>query len=90
MLNKIDDNMRGAIGNDMTDFGTHSVRKGGITYVMFFVGLYAVIDIFARIGWSIGGTERRYIFQSPGRPSPTYGLNRVNAYFTSTKELIRR
>ena len=33
--------------------------------------------------------RRRFVAAATNDEAPTYGLNRVNAYFTSTKELIR-
>eukprot|EP01031_Cornospumella_fuschlensis_P037496 gene37496-45536_t len=45
------------LGNAATDFGTHSFRKGVVSYSGGFLGGPGIIAIFLRAGWSLGGVQ---------------------------------
>lgn len=54
------------LGYTITDFGTHSFRKGITTFCAGFIGGPSVIAIFLRAGWSLGQVQDRYITSSDG------------------------
>ena len=54
------------LGGDVTDYGTHSFRKGIASYCAGFLGGPAITAIFLRAGWSMGQIKDRYIFQTDG------------------------
>lgn len=55
------------LGYIATDFGTHSFRKGVVTFISGgFLGGPGVIAIFLRAGWSLGGVQDRYIHYQDG------------------------
>lgn len=54
------------LGYLISDFGTHSFRKGIATFCSGFIGGPSVIAIFQRAGWSLGQVQDRYITFSDG------------------------
>jgi hypothetical protein len=48
------------------DLGTHSFRKGVVTYVLSFPCGPSVVAAFLRAGWSLGAVQQRYIFEGEG------------------------
>jgi hypothetical protein len=54
------------LGYSISDFGTHSFRKGVTTYCSGFLGGPTVIAIFLRAGWTLGQVQDRYIGFSDG------------------------
>ena len=53
------------LGASRKDIGTHSNRKGSVSYVLAFCYVTAV-QVYLRAGWSLGTTQDRYIFAGPG------------------------
>jgi hypothetical protein len=54
------------LGFNVSDFGTHSFRKGITSFCAGFIGGPSVIAIFLRAGWSLGQVQDRYITYSDG------------------------
>lgn len=50
---------------DMKELGTHSNRKGSVSFVLMFV-VISVVAVYLRAGWSLGNTQDRYIFGGAG------------------------
>lgn len=48
------------------DIGTHSFRKGVVTYVLSFPGGPSVVAAYLRAAWSLGAVQQRYIFEGEG------------------------
>jgi hypothetical protein len=48
------------------DLGTHSFRKGVVTYVLSFPCGPSVVAAFLRACWSLGAVQQRYIFEGEG------------------------
>ena len=48
------------------DIGTHSLRKGSVSYVLSLIGGPSVIQVFLRACWSLGNVLDRYIFADAG------------------------
>jgi hypothetical protein len=48
------------------DLGTHSIRKGAITYVLSCLNGPSAIQVYLRAGWTIGNVQDRYIFGGAG------------------------
>lgn len=53
------------LGVDVEDIGSHSNRKGAISYSLMFVEISAV-QVYLRAGWSLGNVHDRYIFAGAG------------------------
>ena len=53
------------IGSTLNDIGTHSNRKGSISYVLQLCGV-AAHQVYLRAGWSLGNTQNRYIVAGAG------------------------
>lgn len=53
------------LGASRKDIGTHSNRKGSVSFVLAFRYVTAV-QVYLRAGWSLGNTQDRYIFAGPG------------------------
>jgi hypothetical protein len=66
LLTSLDNSILSLICGKPSDIGTHSFRKGSITYCLGFSGLYHVTDAYLRAGWSLGNVKERYIHQTPG------------------------
>jgi hypothetical protein len=54
------------MGYEVTDFGTHSFRKGVASYCAGYIGGPSIIAIFLRAGWSLGQVQDRYLTYSDG------------------------
>jgi hypothetical protein len=54
------------LGGEKKRLGTHSVRKGGVTYCLGKINGPSVVHIFLRAGWSLGNVQDRYVFASAG------------------------
>jgi hypothetical protein len=54
------------LGGEKKRLGTHSVRKGGVTYSLGKINGPSVVHIFLRAGWSLGNVQDRYVFASAG------------------------
>jgi hypothetical protein len=50
----------------IADLGTHSIRKGAITYVLSCINGPTAIQVYLRAGWTIGNVQDRYIFAGAG------------------------
>ncbi len=48
------------------DIGTHSFRKGGVTYVLSFPGGPNSVSAYMRARWSLGIVQQRYVFEGDG------------------------
>ena len=53
-------------GSSKDDIGTHSTRKGAVSYVLSLLGGPNVIQVFLRCCWSLGNVQDRYIFLDSG------------------------
>jgi hypothetical protein len=53
-------------GSSKEDIGTHSTRKGAVSYVLSLLGGPNVIQVFLRCCWSLGNVQDRYIFLDSG------------------------
>ena len=51
---------------EVEDIGTHSLRKGSVSYVLSLIGGPSVIQVFLRACWSLGNVLDRYIFANAG------------------------
>jgi hypothetical protein len=56
----------GNLGYAITDFGSHSFRKGITTFCSALIGGPSIIAIFQRAGWSLGQVQDRYFMYSDG------------------------
>lgn len=54
------------IGFQVSDYGTHSFRKGIATFTAGFIGGPGIISIFLRAGWSLGNVQDRYLLFADG------------------------
>lgn len=54
------------LNNIKDDLGTHSFRKGVVTYVLSFPCGPSVVAAFLRACWSLGAVQQRYIFEGEG------------------------
>lgn len=50
---------------NVNDIGTHSNRKGSVSFVLMYV-VISVVAVYLRAGWSLGNTQDRYIHGGPG------------------------
>jgi hypothetical protein len=53
------------LGEDPSEIGTHSNRKGSTSYVLSFV-IISAVQVYLRAGWSLGDVPDRYIFAGAG------------------------
>ena len=53
-------------GTTVEDIGTHSTRKGSVSYVLSLAGGPNVIQVFLRCCWSLGNVQDRYVFLDSG------------------------
>lgn len=53
------------LSTDKKDIGTHSTRKGVVSYVLSLCGIVAV-QVYLRAGWSLGNVQDRYIVAGAG------------------------
>jgi hypothetical protein len=53
------------LGASKRDLGSHSNRKGAISFVLSFAVISAVC-VYLRAGWSLGNVQDRYIFAGAG------------------------
>jgi len=53
-------------GCDRSDLGTHSHRKGGITFLLAIIDGPNPCAVYIRAGWSLGNTQDRYIMGGAG------------------------
>jgi len=63
MIDNIPDEI--SLGAPRADLGSHSQRKGSITYVLGFP-IIAAVQVYLRAGWSLGNVQDRYIFGGAG------------------------
>ncbi|KAF0702664.1 hypothetical protein AaE_015793 [Aphanomyces astaci] len=76
-----------SMGLNITEIGTHSLRKGVATALTNTPGGPQAVSVWLRAGWSLGGVQGRYIFagsggdQFVGRASA--GLNVNDASFAT-------
>jgi hypothetical protein len=54
------------LGHQVSDYGTHSFRKGIATFTAGFIGGPGIISIFLRAGWSLGNVQDRYLLFADG------------------------
>lgn len=47
------------LGFDVTDFGTHSFRKGVVTFICGIIDGPNLASVFLRAGWSLGQVQDR-------------------------------
>ena len=59
----LDKSLLGAL---VEDLGTHSIRKGVVTYVLSFPGGPSSVAAYLRANWSLGPVQMRYIFEGEG------------------------
>ena len=54
------------LGGSKGELGTHSVRKGSVTYCGGMVNGPSPMHIYLRAGWSLGAVQDRYLFAGSG------------------------
>ncbi len=66
ILNRVVSEMpQETLGGSKEEFGTHSNRKGSVTYALNF-NFVSAVQVYLRAGWKIGGAADRYIFGGAG------------------------
>lgn len=53
-------------GQDGSEIGSHSFRKGVATFVASYLGGPSIVAIFLRAGWSLGQVQKRYLTRADG------------------------
>src|SRR5205814_1526406 len=66
VLNNLTDSDEMHLGAKPKDVGTHSIRKGAITFCTGMAGGPSISCIYLRAGWSFGDTQDRYIVSTIG------------------------
>ena len=64
-LSCLDSDSGEKLSTDKKDVGTHSTRKGVVSYVLSLCGITAV-QVYLRAGWSLGNVQDRYIIAGAG------------------------
>lgn len=54
------------LGAAIKDLGSHSGRKGSISYLLSLCHCINAVMVYLRAGWSLGAVQDRYIFAGPG------------------------
>lgn len=65
-LDQLNEQEASTLGTKKCHIGTHSARKGAVSYLAALPGGPSIISIFLRAGWSLGNTLDRYFFQGQG------------------------
>jgi hypothetical protein len=65
-LKRTSSEVQALIDGSAEDIGTHSFRKGVVTFVLSFPGGPSVIVAYLRACWSLGQVQHRYIFEGEG------------------------
>jgi hypothetical protein len=65
-LGRMNQSVKDLLGVDISDIGTHSLRKGVATYEAGMIGGASMVAIFIRIGWSLGNVPHRYLHAGEG------------------------
>lgn len=66
LMHSLPDSDLKTVCDNAYQIGTHSFRKGAVTYALQFPDLCNVTDVYLRAGWSLGSVQNRYVFMSPG------------------------
>ena len=54
------------LGAERKQLGTHSVRKGAVSYCSGMMNGPSTVQIYLRAGWSLGNVQDRYLFAGAG------------------------
>jgi hypothetical protein len=65
-LKKTCPELQALVDGSAEDIGTHSFRKGVVTFALSFPGGPSVIAAYLRACWSLGQVQHRYIFEGEG------------------------
>jgi len=63
---KDDNSLIHALGAEKNQLGTHSIRKGAVSYCNGMMSGPSMTQIFLRAGWSPGNVQDRYLFAAAG------------------------